>query len=186
MPRTLQPVLSDADLPVAELWAARIDGELFRLGDCFTPIDEVEQPSHRARAVFSATSDFAAHRGRLIAEQLSAAWIWGATGAPPVRHQFCVAMASRTGRDLPRSISLREVVIEDCDIVILGGCRVTTALRTIIDLARFSETFEGQDARAVSSLMHLSGITLESSVEQMNSRRNLPGKHRAIQRLSRC
>lgn len=186
MRNKLHPVLSDSDLPAAELWAARMDGELFRLGDCFAPIDEVEQPGHRARAAYSALSGLTTHRERVIAEQRSAAWIWGALAEPPSRHQFCVATESRTGRDLPRLVSIREVVIADRDVVTLGEFKVTTALRTIVDLARFSGTFDVEDARTVSILMGRSGVTADMCLDEMDRRRNLPGKRRARERLSRC
>src|SRR5687767_11814124 len=89
MPARLASVLTSSDLPMAELAAARLDGELFRIDDCYSPIDEVEQPRHRARALGAVLRD------RLIAEQRSAAWIWGALDAPPPRHELCVATGAR-------------------------------------------------------------------------------------------
>jgi AbiEi antitoxin C-terminal domain len=123
---------------------------------------------------------------RMIAEQRSAAWVWGALDAAPPRHQLCVVSNSRAGRDLPRTITVREVVIGPDEIAVVGGLRVTTALRTIIDLARFSETFEAGDSLIVSRLMLDWGISFERCAADINGRRNLPGKRRALGRLSRC
>ena len=47
----LPPVLGALDLPAPELHAARLDGEVFALDECFCPIDEIEQSIHRARAL---------------------------------------------------------------------------------------------------------------------------------------
>jgi AbiEi antitoxin C-terminal domain len=186
MRQRLPSVLSGSDLPAAELWAAKLDGELFRLGDCFSPIDEIEQPEHRARAVHSVAALPSGRDGRLIAEQRSAAWIWGALDTAPVHQQLCVVSNSRSGRDLPRTVSVREVVITSLEIAIVGGLRVTTPLRTIVDLARFSEDFDSRDAHTVSRLMLSWSITVEQCEVDIDSRRNLPGKHRALQRLNRC
>ncbi|GGK85540.1 hypothetical protein GCM10007382_01880 [Salinibacterium xinjiangense] len=186
MPPRLPPVLSGADLPAAELWAAKLDGELFLVGDCFAPVDEIVQATHRARAVHSVGAPATGVDSRLIAEQRSAAWIWGALDVAPIHQQLCVVSNSRAGRDLPRTVSVREVVIRGSEIAMVGGLRVTTPLRTIIDLARFSEAFEFADVRTVSRLMRQSGISLEQCEADINGRRNLPGKRRALQRLSRC
>ena len=180
MTTRLPSVLSAADLPEAELWAARLDGELFRLGACFTPIDEIEAPVHRASVVHSGLA------GRLIAEQMSAAWIWGAFEPAPRRRQLCVDLHWRIGHELPPSVWVREVVIDRSEIDTIGGFRVTTPLRTIIDIARFSEDFDPATSQCVASLMRMFDITLLSCAAELNNRRNLPGKRRAHARLSLC
>ena len=180
MPQRLPSILSHRDLPTAELWAARLDGELFQIGNCFTPIDVIEQPSHRASVVHFGMSE------RLIAEQRSAAWIWGARDLAPTPRQLCTGMDSRIGHELPRSVTVREVVIEPHEFTAINGLRTTTPLRTIIDLARFSEVFDEDDQRSVSVLMRRYGVTLEHCIEGLNSRRNLPGKRRAHARISHC
>lgn len=186
MPQRLPSVLSSTDLPFAELQAARLDGQLARLGDCFVPVDEIQQPSHRALVVHSALPITVGDGRRMIAEQRSAAWVWGALEHPPQRHQFCVAVDSRTGRDLPHTVAVREVVIDAVDVAFAGGLRVTTPLRTVIDIARFSEEFAAGDQLTVSTLLREFGISVDRCVAEMNRRRNLPGKNRARSRLSRC
>jgi len=170
----LPRVLTPADLPAPELQAARLDGQLYAVGAGFSPVDEVEQPRHRAAAL----------RGgeRLIAEQLSAAWVWGALDVPPARHQFCVAIGARVNRDPGRGTGLREVVISEAEVAWLDGTLVTTPTRTIVDLARFSSAF---DAGVVRRLIGV-GASLPDALASLDDRRNLPGKKRAFARLSRC
>ena len=173
----LPHVLSPVDLPVAELYAARLDGELFPVGGAFSPVDEIEQPELRAAAVHAEVS------GRLIAEQLSAAWIWGALDSPPLRHQFCVGAAARVSHSPARWMTLREVIIEEDEISDLGGFLVTTPERTVIDLVRFSESF-GPTERTIIRALARGGASLEAAADNVRRRRNLPNKRRALARLA--
>ena len=176
----LPPVLSPDDLPAAELYAARLDGDVFGLGDCFAPVDEVEQPSHRAAATHAGLSD------RLIAEQLSAAWVWGALDVAPRHRQFCVATGARVSHSPARWMTLREVVIDSDEIVDLLGNAVTSPLRTVVDLVRFSEAFGSVESRAVQRLVLGSHVSLAEASESIERRRNLPNKRRALARLRLC
>lgn len=179
MSERLPSVLSTVDLPLPELLAARLDGEVFALDDCFCPVDEVEQPSHRARAVHMGLS------GRVIAEQLSAAWVWGAADRPPPVHQLCVATDARVMHSPAPWVSVREVVIEPAEIALVAGLQVTTALRTAIDIARFSIRFDDRDEDAVVRLMMLGGFDAADCLAELNHRRNLPQKRQAVDRLGR-
>lgn len=173
----LPPVLSERDLPTPELHAATLDGELFRLDRAFTPVDEVEAPRHRARAVHAGLSD------RLIAEQHSAAWIWGAIGRPPARHQLCVAMDARVRLNAGRGATVREVVIEPGEIATLDGLQLTAPLRTAVDLARFSPRFGQLEESAAVWLMNRHGFGVQDCLDDLDRRRNLPRKRIAAQRL---
>jgi hypothetical protein len=178
MPPRLPPVLSSADLPLAELLAARLDGDLFRLGDAFAPADELDTPRHRARAVHAGFS------ARVIAEQRSAAWIWGALDGSPVVHDLCVAMEARVRLVGASWVNVREVVIEPQEIATLDGLQVTTPLRTAIDLARFSEAFGAPERDTVARLMRDHAFTVKDCLDDMARRRNLPNKRLAAQRLN--
>ncbi len=177
MTRSLTPVLTAHDLPIAELTAARLDGEVFGVDGCFAPVDEIEQPAHRVLALRSAVHD------RLIAEQLTAAWIWGALSAPPAHHQFCAALGARVSRTSVPWRSVREVVIDPEELVLVNGMHVTTPLRTIVDIARFADTFTHRHAHAILALQRVSGIGPADVVVEINRRRNLPGKRRALARI---
>lgn len=170
----LPPVLTPDDLPAPELYAARLDGVLFRVGGCFSPVDEIEQPRHRAAAVHAGRSS------RLIAEQLSAAWVWGALDTPPQQHQFCVATEARVSHDPAPWVSLREVVIAADEIVDFDGALVTSPTRTLVDLARFGSQF---DPRVVLRLVS-AGASLADARAAVGGRRNLPNKHLALDRLA--
>ncbi|MCU1440394.1 MAG: hypothetical protein JWP85_1391 [Rhodoglobus sp.] len=178
MPVRLPPVLSRHDLPIAELAAARLDGELFRIDDCFSPVDEIEQPRHRARALGARLRD------RLIAEQRSAAWIWGALDSPPSHHELCAAIGARVRPPGASWMTVREVVISPDEIASIEGTLVTAPLRTAIDLARFSDTFGSREVQIVRRLMRSGGFGVTECLESMDRRRNLPNKRQATRRLS--
>jgi hypothetical protein len=122
--------LTEADLPMAELASARLDGELFPLGGSWCPVDALDAPETRAGAILP----LAPRRG--VAERLTAAWIFD-LAPEPAEHQFCVALGARTHKDPGAAVQLREVRLLASDTVLLGRLVVTTPLRTAVDLARW-------------------------------------------------
>lgn len=174
----LPAVLSSRDLPDPELQAARLDGELFAIDECFSPIDEIEQRSHRAAAIAALVPD------RLIAEQHSAAWVYGALRRPPARHEFCADTRARVRPASVGRFALREVVIDDIDLRQVGAMTVTSPLRTVLDLARFSVEFAHSEQCIIGRLMNLDGFDLTDCATALDRRRNLPGKRLALERLS--
>jgi hypothetical protein len=178
MPQRLPTVLSSTDLPLPELHAARLDGELFRVDDAFAPVDEIERPLHRAQALRATLPD------RLIAEQRSAAWVWGALDAPPAQHELCVLAGTRTRAAGVSWMHVREVVLDPGDLALVGGMQVTTALRTAVDLARFSTAFGEAEGLIVRWLMRHHGFDVDDCRAELDRRRNLPNKRQAITRLS--
>ncbi len=171
-------VLSERDLPLPELIAAGLDGEVFRVAGAFAPVDEIVNPAHRAHAILDEAPS------RYIAEQHSAAWVWGAIAMPPRTHEFCVNIGARVTGSPARRHRVREVVIERREITAFGDARVTTPLRTALDLARFSDRFGADEARATLELMRLANFSLDDCLVELNARRNLPNKRQAIQRLT--
>jgi hypothetical protein len=117
-------VLSPADLPLAELCGARLDGEVYANGDGWCPVDEVDD----------------------------AAWIYGAC-PEPARQQFCVDAACRVKMILSPRIRLREVALPTDDVVVLPGMRVTTPARTMADIARDEAAGDDEAIAAVRALM---------------------------------
>jgi hypothetical protein len=175
----LPEVLTPLELPLAELSAARLDGELFALDEGFVPIDQVEGRRHRALALAPAAA------GRLIAEQRTAAWVYGALPYAPPLHQFCSATSARvtprSGRLLRSNV--REVVIDAADVIELFGLHITTPARTVVDLVRIADDFGDADAILVSELMAITAVSVEECRALMERRRNLPAKRRALTRL---
>jgi hypothetical protein len=139
-------------------------------------VDEIEQPRHRALSLALRLPD------RVIIEQRSAAWVWGALMSPPAEHQLCAAIGARV-RPGPGWPVVREVVIDDEDIWTLGQAKVTSPMRTVIDLARFADSFDDDLATAVVELLRIGGLGIEQCVAAMEGRRNLPSKRRARTRL---
>jgi hypothetical protein len=174
MPHRLSSLLSELDLPLAELRAAALDGELFAIDGCWAPIDEPDRTSQRALALAVQLP------ARVILEQRSAAWVWGLLDAPPRPHDLCTAIGARV-RTGPGWPAAREVVIDDDETAVISGIRVTKPLRTVIDLARFGESF---DEPLALRLLAFGAVTVGDCVEAMNRRRNLPGKRLALHRLA--
>jgi hypothetical protein len=178
MSTRLGPVLSRLDLPVVELGAMALDGEVYRIDDGFSAIDAVPGPALRAASLALHLPE------RLIAEQHSAAWIWGATSVPPTRHEVCADITARKRPSLDTRLIVREVVIEPADIELIAGVMVTRPLRTAVDLARFVVDWSDSDRLLVAALLDLGGATLRDCAAHMDRRRNLPGKKRALERLA--
>jgi hypothetical protein len=177
MTRLLPLVLSRFDLPEAELHAARLDGELFAIDECFGPVDLAPQASLRAASLAAILP------GRLIAEQRTAAWVLGALLDPPAQHQLCADTAARYRFAGAARFTVREVVLDPDDTTLLAGLRVTTPLRTAIDLARFCAEFASADRDIVAGLARIGGFDLTAAIAGLERRRHLPGKVRAAERL---
>jgi len=177
MPIQLPAVLSAADLPATELSAARLDGELFEVADCFSPIDLPDGAILRAQSLAQDLSS------RVIVERRSAAWVLGATEVAPVFPQYCSTAEARAKPAAIRRLAVREVVIEPHEIICLGGVRVTSALRTACDLVRSSTEFDTVTQLVVLRLLQLGQATIEDCVALLDGRRNLPGKRRTLDRL---
>ena len=173
----LAPVLSRRDLPEAELYAARLDGEVFAIDECFCPVDEIEQRTHRARALAAILP------ARLIAEQRTAAWVLGVLDRPPARHQLCADAGARARPPSTARMTVREVVIDDSELLSYAGMRVTTPLRTALDLARFSTDFGPDEHSLIERLAALGSFGLAECRTALEKRRNLPGKRLALHRF---
>jgi hypothetical protein len=174
----LPSVLSAVDLPLAELQCAALDGELYALDQCFCAIDEFETTHLRARALGVVLDS------RIIAERMSAAWVWGAVITPPRRHQLCVAIGARTRPHPSLNATLREVVISSDEIDTLSNVNVTSRLRTVLDLLRFSENFSIRETSAVIALMKGGKLDHATCTDALSARKNLPQKRVALERLA--
>jgi hypothetical protein len=177
MRQPLPLVLSSRDLPLPELTAARLDGELFALGAGFAPVDELESSRHRATALRAGLHE------RLIAEQHTAAWVWGALATAPSPHEYCSTLNARVGHLSTRWLTVREVVIEPSEIEVIAGLALTVPLRTAVDLTRFSRVFGASEAAVVGQLAALGGFGIDDCIAELDRRRNLPHKRQAFLRF---
>ncbi|TFB55612.1 hypothetical protein [Cryobacterium tagatosivorans] len=179
----LAPVLTPDDLPLAELCAARLDGEVYPLVDSWCPVDEVDGPVVRALAAGQLVPP------RAIAERMTAAWVYGLV-AEPGRHQFCVDHGARTHVPPSQRLQLREVHCAAEETRVIAGLRVTTPLRTVVDLARSpAPGAAGTDAEPglvalLAALLRLGGFADADAAEQLCRRQNLPHKVIALARLA--
>ncbi|MBF4616507.1 hypothetical protein ITJ44_00235 [Clavibacter sp. VKM Ac-2873] len=173
----LAPVLSVLDLPLAELCSARLDGEVYEVDACYSPVDELASPWLRAAALAAQVPS------RLIAERSTAAWVHGAIRTPPRTHEYCVDSVARCHPPALRNVRIREVVLDERDTTTLAGLRVTTPLRTLCDIARTVADFTPSHEAACQGLLTLPGVTDAAARELLASSGALPDKRRALSRL---
>ena len=112
------------------------------------------------------------------------AWVWGALDRPPMHHELCVATGARVRTLGVHWMRTREVVIDADETSVLNGMTVTNPLRTAIDLLRFSESFEAAERGLIGRLMGIFGFDETDCVVEIESRRNLPAKRRALDRTA--
>ncbi|WP_426624255.1 type IV toxin-antitoxin system AbiEi family antitoxin [Leifsonia sp. McL0607] len=173
---TACPLLFDRSvLPLAELFALVLDGQLYRVGDAFATPDTPDTPELRAHA-------FGALRpGRLVADRGTAAWIHGTRSTPPLLPQVCIDRESR-GR-VPTGFDAHQHALLHGDTIELGGVRLTEPLRTALDLVLTSPTFDPANALEV---RHLLAIARASPGELRDrlARSRRRGSARAVMRLA--
>ena len=176
MPR-LPRVLSSRDLPLAELQAAQLDGELCRVGELWCAIDEPDG------FVVRATSLGLSWPKRYIAERRSAAWVWGALDMPPLAHDLCASLGARTRPQPGARVNMREVSIDSTEIVEIGGLLVTTPLRTMTDLARFAGMADGEALWLMRRLSVDFALAYKQCRSAIDAPRNLPNVRLARRRI---
>lgn len=127
--------LLDSGFSLAERMAMALDGEAYPIDETHAHLDEPETSELRAAAL-----ERQGIHPRLIAERWTAAWLWLALPLAPRVHTFCVSMSARVQHHRPRNRVIREVVIDEHDVTMIGGVRVTTLARTTLDLARLESS----------------------------------------------
>lgn len=175
MTKTSSPLLDRSIMPLAELFALVLDGQLYRVGDSFATQDTADTPALRAAA-------FATHRpGAAVADRETAAWIHGTRRSPPARPQVCVDR-ERRGR-LSSEFDAHQHALGEGDTITLAGVRVTTPLRTAADLLLTLPAFDKANAIEAQHLLVLAGASISQLREQLSRFRRV-GAPRAVQRLA--
>lgn len=164
----------DDRLSRAELTAACLDGHLVELGDAYMPADAVETAALRAGSLSRILGD------RLAATHLSAAWVHGGLPMPPRRHTVQRAVSRRLHVVPDRQLVYRDLAVPADDMQLLGGVRVTTVERTLVDLAR---TAGDEHARAAQMLARVDPDAVSRAISRLEAGA-LPHKRTALVRLA--
>lgn len=156
--------LLDADvLPLAELFALCLDGQLFRVGDAFAAIGTPDGPQLRAAAFVRSAP------GWTVADRGSAAWIHGTRASPPPLPQVCVP-AARRGRVSSALVDACHRTLAADETVTIGSALVTTPLRTALDLLSEPGRFGPQQALEVRGLLALASVGVKELSERLDAR----------------
>jgi len=153
-----------------------LDGEVYAVDECYSPIDRVEDAQTRAQALKAIVDD------RAIAERDSALWIYGIRLDPPARHTLCVPREHRATVAGSRRFVVRETRLRSGDTRRVGGLLVTTPLRTAFDLVR-ETTFDTADRDAVVALFARFDVDVAACRHAVQAIANLPGRRAALERL---
>lgn len=157
---------------------ARLDGEVYALGECWCPVDVIDGPHVRAASLIPLAPR------RAIIERFSAAWVYSLVPEPS-RHEFCVDLGARTHVWPSPRVHLREVVCPVGDTAVFGGALVTTPLRTVVDLARWARPEHEDDLTAVLlALLLYGGHSDTESARRRCMERSVPNRSVALHRLA--
>jgi len=171
-------LLTAADLTETELSAAVLDGELYRVGEGFRPIDLPLDAAARAASL----REILVHAR--VAAGPTAAWIWGAGDDPGtpypviVPRDSSVAHPSGVGSFL---VTTRVMRLTPGEIIPLGGVPVTSALRTAMDLL-CDEAWDYSPG-VIDELVRLAGADVATLAAELRARSRLVGRGRALARL---
>ncbi|NNC10609.1 hypothetical protein HII28_01730 [Planctomonas sp. JC2975] len=175
MANAMASVLGPGVLPLAELCAARLDGELFAVDERFAPVDEPDGVWLRASALRALVGQ------RFIAELDSALWVHGVHSSPPPVHTVCVTRADRIKFPPSPRVVVREIGHSPGDVEVIAGLRVTTIARVLFDLAFAG----GPDVSEVAGRLVSARPDLVSAcVDRLSDAPKVPGKTAALVRLT--
>ncbi|MDM7890198.1 type IV toxin-antitoxin system AbiEi family antitoxin [Curtobacterium caseinilyticum] len=171
-------LLTSDDWPEAELRAAVLAGELVPVGQCWASPAEPQLPALRAAAHAWGLPD-----RRLVASGRSAAWIWGGTSRPPAVSEVSIPPTIRVRVDA--DVRLREVRLDPSDVVDLDGVRVTTPLRTAVDLLRAPGTSEPGAITALQGLLGAGVVSAGDVRARLDALGTIPMARQAARRFDR-
>lgn len=151
---------------MVELLALCLDGHLYRVGDAFATVETPDGPELRAHA-FALSAP-----GWTVADRGSAAWIHGTRASPPPVPQVCVP-PNRRGRVSSPMVDACHRILKPEEAVLLGPTRVTTPLRTAVDLASMPGRFDSANALEVRHLLALAGVTPAEFDQRLRASRRM-------------
>lgn len=173
--------LPDERLSVAELSAARLDGDVVEIGEGYMPADAIESTATRAASLRSLCGT------RLVVGSWSAAWVYGALTDPPARHTVMRGAAHRIGNLIDRRAIFHDVGVEQTDVTDVAGVLVTSPLRTVIDVARrIREPEHRERATSVVGALIEAGLADPlDAIRRIDALTRLPGSKHARRELVR-
>lgn len=174
----LGPLIDTDDLPLAELCALRLAGEAFCVDDRLRPIDLPDTAELRA-AVFAALAP-----SGVVADAVSALWIYGIRSDAPARHSACVGLDAPFGSPYAERMHIRQVGLAATDVVRIGPASVLSPLRTLLDLARLSPAWSADQSAAAAALIAIGRLDADAWTNRLNNPRHLPYKQRAFTRIA--
>lgn len=174
--RLLPSVLHECDLPLPELGAARLDGEVYSIDECFAPIDQANTSQARAHALWSLAGD------RVIAEGESALWVYGHLNDPPRRHTVCVPRTNRITVHRAGRLVVRETRMAPGDTQLIDRMRITSPTRTAFDLVT-GQVFGLREHAALVWLIDRLGADVSACRSRIGSTTHRPGRRAALDRL---
>lgn len=172
--------------PAAELQAMRAEGEVWECAGA--AVTWGEPPVARLRAAVLQELLPAAARLGAIAERGSAAWILGALPAAPQPHCLAIDREHRVRISPGAGFHWREVAIAADEWCRIGGLRVTTPSRTIVDLSR-TAVAALHAPPVLLRLAAIDGTDLAALAERIEAGPSLPQKIPAVRRIraaARC
>lgn len=175
----LPTIIDSSRLPLAELSALRLDGELAGLGHGYLPVDLAEAPATRTLSISVGVP------APFIAALHTAAWIWGCRDHAPAVQEWCLDAADgrRPRVADPLIHRVRELLYLPGETTRLAGRAVTTPRRTIVDLLRFPESWTDLEARTAERLARGWGVP-HGEVERSIREQRAPHTRRALDRLA--
>ena len=170
-------LLGGREFSVAELTAARLDGELLAVGDGFAPVGAPVDSRHRAAALLADVPPGYTVVGR------SAAWLHGAGGRCPVPVEIGGSGPAARWERPYRSVRTMRIRLDQRLRILVGGLELSTLspIGTAIDLARIGETTE--DAALLAAVMHRCALDRHSIDTALAAWTHLPGKREVRRRL---
>ncbi|MEN2740958.1 hypothetical protein ABCS02_24505 [Microbacterium sp. X-17] len=133
-------------LTLAELCAARLDGDVVELGEAFLPADAVESAALRAQSLAPLLTPAVA------ITHASAAWVHGAIPEAPARHTLQRAVPWRPHHLWDRRFVYRDALLPADDVRELGGIAIASRERTVVDLLRRGAPGDQDAARSLAGL----------------------------------
>lgn len=162
----------DNGIPLAELCAARIDGDVSAIGSAYCALDTVIDTQLRLRVALRG-----APAGTIVAGQ-TAAWVYGAQPCLPNRRTLCFAHHETPRIASSRDFLVRDVVITAEEVVLTPAGSITSPLRTASDLVRHNEAEDSPDV--IARLVALATTDVESWAAELSARPPFPYQRRIV------